>query len=340
MDALLIIDMQCGSFSSVERFNAAGVVENINALSLFFRKLNKPVLFIQHDGERENFLHHGSPEWEILPALVRSAHDRIIEKTANDSFYKTDLDEYLKSRGIDTLYVCGCATDFCVNATIHSALVKDYNIVAVSDCHTTADRPGLKAAQLIEFHNWLWANLTPTDGTISVRTLSDICAAKQSDIRLEYLTEVSSDFAALTKMLDEEFSGQNGKLHAKYAQYNGLDGIKDIIIAHAEEMAVGCCSMKKHEEGIYEIKRVFVTKEFRQRGIAARMIARLETIAREKHIHSLILETGRALLPAIKLYTSLGYSQTDNYGQYQGMKESVCMKKTLRNDALHFSGRS
>jgi nicotinamidase-related amidase len=72
------------------------------------------------------------------------------------------------------LYITGCATDFCVNATIHSALVKDFNITVVRDCHSTADRPNFKAEKLIDFHNWLWANLTPTNGTIQVKELKEI----------------------------------------------------------------------------------------------------------------------------------------------------------------------
>jgi hypothetical protein len=61
-----------------------------------------------------------------------------------------------------------------VNATVHSALVRDYDIVIARDCHTTADRPHQTAGQLIDFHNWLWENLTPTNGAITVKALQEI----------------------------------------------------------------------------------------------------------------------------------------------------------------------
>jgi hypothetical protein len=32
----------------------------------------------------------------------------------------------------------------------------------------------LKATQLIDFHNWLWENLTPTKGTIAVKEMKEI----------------------------------------------------------------------------------------------------------------------------------------------------------------------
>jgi hypothetical protein len=61
-----------------------------------------------------------------------------------------------------------------VDATVHSALVKDYKIVIAKECHTTADRPHQTAANLIDFHNWLWENLTPTAGSITIESLDEI----------------------------------------------------------------------------------------------------------------------------------------------------------------------
>ena len=75
---------------------------------------------------------------------------------------------------INHLYITGCATDFCVSATVHSALVNDFNLTIIEDCHTTADRPNIKAEENIKFHNWLWQNLTPTNGTIRIVNSNDI----------------------------------------------------------------------------------------------------------------------------------------------------------------------
>ena len=173
-EALLIIDMQSGSFESARRHDADGVVARINRLSEAFRRLEKPVIHIQHDGTKENCFFPGTAEWEILPSLVRADSDPVFAKTANDAFWRTSLDAWLRQRGIGTLYVTGCATDYCVNATIHGALTRDYTLVVAGDAHTTADRPLLSAVQLIAFHNWLWADLTPTGGKIMVKPTESI----------------------------------------------------------------------------------------------------------------------------------------------------------------------
>lgn len=75
---------------------------------------------------------------------------------------------------IDELLITGCATDFCVESTIQSALSKDYNITVVADGHTTGDRPHLKAEQVIEHYNWVWQNMIPTKGKIEVKTFKEI----------------------------------------------------------------------------------------------------------------------------------------------------------------------
>lgn len=173
MEALLIIDMQVGSFQT-KRFEADKVIENVNLLSTFFRAKNQPVIFIQHNGTKENFLVYGNEEWHILPSLTQKVTDYYIEKEANDCFYKTELETLLKKLGVQRLYICGCATDFCVNATVHGALVRDYAITVIKDGHTTADRPTLKAEQIINFHNWLWENLTPTEVCIEVKNTQEI----------------------------------------------------------------------------------------------------------------------------------------------------------------------
>ncbi|WP_433902756.1 cysteine hydrolase family protein [Sphingobacterium puteale] len=175
MKALLIIDMQLGSFRPYTlRHDTKGVIDRINELSQQFRKSGDPVIFIQHDGTKENCFLPGTEDWSLLPELIRGPEDIFLSKTANDSFYKTDLQTILQRRGVKELIVTGCATDFCVDATIKSALTRDYSITVVADGHTTADRPMIPARQVIQYFNWLWSEMTPIEGGIKVETCDAI----------------------------------------------------------------------------------------------------------------------------------------------------------------------
>ena len=167
--ALLIIDMQKISFTpATPRFDTEGVVERINQLSAAFRTQGHPVVVIQHDGTKDNECIPGTTEWELLDDLQVEPNDIIVPKTANDSFYQSTLQQKLEELNINELVITGCATDFCVEATVQSALAKDYNVTVVADGHTTANRPHLKAEQVIEHYNWTWQNMISTKGTLSV----------------------------------------------------------------------------------------------------------------------------------------------------------------------------
>ena len=174
-EALLVIDMQQGSFTSqTPRFDTEGVVRRINALAQLFRDSDLPVIFIQHDGTKMKEFIPQTTEWKLLDSLVVKWTDIFIDKTANDAFYNTALQTQLQAANVDTLYITGCATDFCVESTIQSALTKDYHIVVMKDGHTTGERPTMTGEKVIEHYNWVWQNMVPTGGTIEVQNFTAI----------------------------------------------------------------------------------------------------------------------------------------------------------------------
>lgn len=167
--------MQKGSFTpKTPRFDTSGIVKRINELSNLFRNQNSPVIFIQHDGTGTGEFELNTTQWEILNELNVESADIRINKYANDVFYNSVLQSKLKELNIDHLYITGCATDFCVESTIQSAIIKNYNVTVVSDGHTTGDRPHLKAHKIIEHYNWVWQNMIPTKGKVEVKNLEQI----------------------------------------------------------------------------------------------------------------------------------------------------------------------
>lgn len=172
MKALLIIDMQCGSFTpATPRYDDRKVIAHINALSERFRQQQDRVLYIQHDGTAHGDYLPGSEEWALLPELDAQPEDLYISKMANDCFYRSELQATLQQADITEIVITGCATDFCVDATVKSAYAKDYQVTVIADGHTTADREGIEAAKLIGHYNWIWQNMLPV-ASGSLRVLS------------------------------------------------------------------------------------------------------------------------------------------------------------------------
>ncbi len=162
--ALLIIDMQQGSFTAASpRHDAAGLVQRLNRLAARLRAAGGTVVFVQHDGPEGDPHHPDAPGWHLLPGLETRDGDVVVRKTACDAFLGTALDDVLAERGIEGLIVTGCATDYCVDTTVRSALGRGLPTVVPADGHTTADRPHLSAAKIIEHHNAVWSDfIAPT----------------------------------------------------------------------------------------------------------------------------------------------------------------------------------
>ena len=173
--ALIVIDMQQGSFTETSpRHGSAGLVQRLNRLAARVRAAGGTVVFVQHDGPDGDPHHPDAPGWHLLPDLEVRDGDVVVHKTACDSFLGTTLDEVLAAHGIGRVIVTGCATDYCVDTTVRSALARGIPTVVPADGHTTADRPYLSAAKIIEHHNAVWSDFIAPAGPAIVVPCAEV----------------------------------------------------------------------------------------------------------------------------------------------------------------------
>ena len=173
MDAIVVVDMQVGLLSGAPKYDLKGVVDRINRLTANVRCRSGTVIFVRHCGRVGDDFEPQTPGWEFLPELQRHQADLVAQKTLNDPFAGAELRATLEKIAPDRLLVSGWATDFCVDATVRSAVSNGYNVVAVADGHTLSDRPHLDARTIIRHHNWVWSNLI-TDRSIRVASTSEL----------------------------------------------------------------------------------------------------------------------------------------------------------------------
>jgi len=150
-----------------------------------------------------------------------------------------------------------------------------------------------------------------------------------NQIILKRKSNTEPDFKNLISKLDKYLSVVNGDDDAFYAPNNVLDPLNTAVIAYYNNKAVGCGCFKRFDEQSVEIKRMYVDPELRSRGIASAVLNELEKWAKESGFEYAVLETGLKLDDANALYRKQGYEVIENYGQYAGIKSSVCMKKAL-----------
>jgi putative acetyltransferase len=147
---------------------------------------------------------------------------------------------------------------------------------------------------------------------------------------LKRTTSESSDFQNLVRLLDADLKLRDGEDHAFYSQFNKIDKIKNAVVCYADDLPIGCGAFKEYDETSVEIKRMFVEPGFRGKGIAATILKELELWAGEINYTQAVLETGKRQPEAIALYQKAGYAIIPNFGQYENIENSVCMKKGIK----------
>lgn len=86
------------------------------------------------DGSRSRILIRDTWNTDIIPELSPQPGDALVYKSRFSGFYRTELDDLLRQRGITTLIVTGCTTSVCVDSTVRDAMFRDYRCVVLEDC--------------------------------------------------------------------------------------------------------------------------------------------------------------------------------------------------------------
>lgn len=137
------------------------------------------------------------------------------------------------------------------------------------------------------------------------------------------------DFIHLVKRLDVELAIRDGDEHAFYAQFNTIDTLRHVVVAYDGDIPVACGAIKPYKDETVEIKRMYTMEFHRGQGLASMVLSELEKWASELGYKRCILETGLNQPEAIHLYHKNHFNRIPNYGQYEGVDNSVCFEKVL-----------
>jgi putative acetyltransferase len=140
------------------------------------------------------------------------------------------------------------------------------------------------------------------------------------------------DFESMIRQLDNELWNEMKEVQATYDQFNKVPDIDTVVLIYRGVDVIACGCFKKYRNDTVEIKRMFTVPAERGKGLAVIVLNELEKWAVELNSRYSILETGKKLLSAVQLYKKSGYTITENYDQYIGLEQSVCMKKELIAD--------
>ncbi len=111
------------------------------------------------------------------------------------------------------------------------------------------------------------------------------------------------------KLCFQNFDEEVANLPGKYALPEGR-----LFLAFADEKLAGCIALRKLEDGICEMKRLFVRDEFRGQKIGIALIEKLFVEAKNIGYQKIRLDTFPAKMDkAVSLYESYGFREIAPY---------------------------
>lgn len=148
-------------------------------------------------------------------------------------------------------------------------------------------------------------------------------------ITIKRTTSDDPHFQLLIERLDHELWNELKEDQSTYDQYNKVPDLQTVVLIYAGIRPVACGCFKKYDAETVEIKRMFVEKDLRGQGLSKLVLAQLEEWASGLGYRACILETSVHFETAKRLYSHAGYRIIENYDQYKGLDESICMRKQL-----------
>ena len=108
--------------------------------------------------------------------------------------------------------------------------------------------------------------------------------------------------------------------------YGSPDGC--ILLAFYDDKRAGCVALRKLEEGICEMKRLYVRPEFRGLGIGTTLSEKIIDEAQLIGYDKMRLETLSSMTEAISIYRNTGFHDIEPY-RYNPFQDAVFLEKNI-----------
>lgn len=131
---------------------------------------------------------------------------------------------------------------------------------------------------------------------------------------------------ALTLPFDLAFQDFSKELDQIATTYNAPVGT--LILVYDGEQPIACLAVRRLEEGIAELKRMFVQPAYRGYQLGKQLLTQALAAAKKLQYQSIRLDTLPEMQSAINLYRAFGFYEIDPY-RYNPREDAIYMEKRL-----------
>lgn len=148
--------------------------------------------------------------------------------------------------------------------------------------------------------------------------------------KIKKVTNKNINCLTLCKKLDDYLNEFVAEQRAPNAScLRSLNRFPNVYILYIDSTVAGYLASSDINNGIIEIDQIYVSDDFRNHGIATKLLENLEQIAKSLGANMLILDTYERLPNAIKLYKKLGFQIVPQFEHLKDSPYSICMQKNL-----------
>ena len=121
-----------------------------------------------------------------------------------------------------------------------------------------------------------------------------------------------------------------GDVALNYLDYNQLEDSYVVLLVLNWGNPIACASYRLFDKDSVEIRRVYVKRRYRNKGIAYKLVKSLEKLVMEDNFKYSYITTGTENAVAIALYNKLGYETIDNFTIFENDDICLCMRKEFK----------
>lgn len=92
-------------------------------------------------------------------------------------------------------------------------------------------------------------------------------------------------------------------------EYTQNDGVF-LVMKNDQKELIATGALKKIDDGVYKIRKMYVSKSHRKKGHGKEMLTKLLKIAKGKGVETIVLETSKNMAAAKNLYKNFGFIES------------------------------